>query len=183
MMYTQVQEAPRRDEWGWTISRPNQLVPLLEEMARDEEKWTELLLSQQKRDMPTLGQNFPLLAGMIKRIYNNDDDPAWRRLDKGHTPCQTPKVLLKLVAKCMKKSPYELTDLNVWLENVLDSCTHRVENPKIWLLFLRRALLSAPDHQALADRDRLSFEYDSIGKIAIFIDKWWNNAITTLPLM
>lgn len=182
MMYTPEAEAPRRDEWGWTISRPNQLIPLLEEMDREEKNWTESLLSKQQREMPTLGQNFPLLAGMVKRIYNNDDDPDWRRIDKGHTPCQTSRDLLKLVAKCTKKSPYELSDIDIWLKNVLISIPGQIENPKIWLLLLRRALLSTHGNLSSAFKTGISLQFDPLASRISNIDTWWDNALSTLPL-
>lgn len=163
-----------RHEWGWTISRPNQLVPLLEEMEREENSWTESLLHIQNRDMPTLGENFSLIAAMIQRIFNNDDDPTWIRIDKGNTPCETPGDMLKLVGRLVGKSHFNLRCITQWLDDVQET-TRELQDPKIWLLLLKRALIPALDSSSPCD-------YDSPVHIVRYVDFGLTTASVTLPL-
>lgn len=161
-------EEPKRNEWGWTISRPGQVVSLLQLMDREAESWTAALSKKQKSEMPTLGQNFAILAGMIKRILNNDDDPTWLKLDKSHTRCQTSADVLKLVTKWARRSPYNLGYVGHWLDHELLPLGAR-ENSRIWLPLLRRALVPY-------------FERDSPDLIAHYVNLWLENALANLPL-
>lgn len=165
---------PIRDKWGWIISRPEQFVPLLEEMDRDKKDWAQVFTEKQERDMPTLGRNFALLAGMIKRILDDNDDPAWLKLDKGHTPCLTEADTLKMISKLLKRCGYSMVHLGYWLNDALQP--HDIyPSPKIWLLLLRHALLSTNDldigHQA-----------ETPEHIAKYLDIYLGNALESLPL-
>lgn len=172
--YTWEKTEPVCDEWGWVISRAEQFVPLLEEMDRDKKDWAQVFTEKQEREMPTLGRNFALLAGMIKRILDNNDDPAWLKLDKGHTPCLTEADTLKIVAKLVKRSGYAMIYLGCWLNDALQATTIHL-TPKIWLLFLRRALLSK---DALDDQQQI----DTPESVAKYLDMWLENALESLPL-
>ena len=167
LIHTPEKTEPVRDEWGWIIGNPSQFVPLLEEMERDVKAWTQSLAEKQAREMPTLGRNFSLLAGMIKRILEDDDDPAWLRMEKGDTPLSTLADKLRLMAKLTKKSPYELAYVDYWLNSVMQIQPGEV-SPKIWLLFLRRALM--PFHIA-----------DTPNNIARYADMWLANTLQELP--
>ncbi len=167
LIHTPEETKPVRDEWGWVISRPSQFIPLLEEMDRDAKDWGQSLAEKQASEMPSLGRNFVLLAGMIKRILEGDEDPAWLRMEKGDTPSSTLADKLRLMAKLTKKSPYELTYINYWLNGVM-LIQPAEESPKIWLLFLRRALL--PSHIA-----------DTPDHIARFADMWLDYTLQGLP--
>lgn len=181
MMYRAEGGEPRRDDWGWTMSRPEQLIPLLAEMDAMEHFWDKALHEKQKREMPTLGTNFSLLAGMIKRIFSNDDDAAWPRMDKGHTPCETPRDLLKLVARCTRKSGYGVLRLGMWIEDVLKTAPSHAHNPNIWLFLIRRALLNDNERDSEAARVQLQYEHDSPAQIAHNIDLWLDAALANLP--
>lgn len=181
MEYAQVGAVPRRDEWGWIISEPNQLIPLLEEMDRETTRWAELLMAKQKREMPTLGMNFVLLARMIQRIFNDDDDPAWLRMDKGHTACERTGDLLKLVAHCTKRSSYALNYLNVWLTPILKFAPVPI-SPKIWLLFLKRAFIADCGRDSPKAINHIYTRVDTPFTISLFTNMWLNNALESLPL-
>lgn len=181
MVYTVEEWEPWPDEWGWTIRRPAQLAPLLEQMDMQEKQWTEALNGVQNREMPTLGQNFVLLASMIKRIFQDDDDPAWLTMDKGCTPCRTAGDLLKLVAKWSKKSSYQLKLFHSWFGDVEKGTSLKV-TPTMMLLFLRRALLP---HYEL-DYTKCNFAgydgTDAPDDIAQGLDKGLSIAVDSLPL-
>lgn len=167
MIYTPEEKAPFQNEYGWTISRPGQLVPLLEKMDMDAEIWKESLLETRQREMPAFGRSFALIAGMIKRIYNNDDDPEWHVQPKGHTPCSSPADLLKLVAKVTRRSGFDLYCLRIWLNDVLRAARGST-TPGVWLLLLRRALLHWPDH-------------DIVPEVVRRVDSCLANTATGLP--
>ncbi len=167
LIYAPEDTGPVRDEWGWVLSRPPAFIPLLEEMDSDAKDWARSLASKQASEMPTLGRNFALLAGMIKRILDDDDDPAWPRLEKGDTPSSTLADKLRLVGKLTKRSPYHLNYIDYWLNSVMQ--IQPGESPKIWLLFLRRALL--PSHVA-----------DTPERVARCADMWLANALQGQPL-
>lgn len=166
MVHTENVEEPKRDEWGWTISRPAQVVPLLQQMDMEEKIWAESLRKVQEREMPTLGRNFALLADMIQRIFHNDDDPAWFRVAKGHTPCRTRGDLLRLVAKGVKYEPFTLYLMHLWLNDLLSS-TQDQETPKIWLGLLKRALLPRLDTASPLDCD-----------VPLYIARYINEGLT-----
>ncbi len=172
MIYTLDEEEPKCDELGWQISRPTQLIPLLEEMDRDEKIWTESLSNKQKYDMPNINRTFPILAKMIKRILNNDDDPGWHTIDKGHTPCKTSGDLLRFVAKWERRDalPY----LNFFLAELLKSTAIK-EPPQLWLLLLKRAFLTNIC-------DLIGFE-TTPSTLTQLVNIWMKNAIDRLPLM
>lgn len=171
MVYTPEAHEPRLDDFGWTISRPSQLVPLLEKSDEDGPAWAEALGTIQRREYPALDQSFSLLAGMIKRIFNGDDDPAWLKIDKGHTPCNTPGELLKLLSRMIRKNPFVVHWMNIWLRNVLQSL--RLTPPQIWLLLLKRLFL--------AKSDAFIPFFDSPSIIAQAANTWLGNALETLP--
>lgn len=167
LVHTSEETAPVRDEWGWIISRPSQFISLLEEMDRDAKDWAQTLAEKQASEMPTLGRNFVLLAGMIKRILDDDDDPAWLRMEKGDTPSSTFADKLKLVGKLTKRSSYPLNYIDYWLNSVMQIPPG--ESPQIWLLFLRRALL-------------LSHVADTPERVARCADMWLANVLQGQPL-
>ena len=174
MVYSEKEAEPSADEWGWTIGRPGQVVPLLEKMDMDAQLWEDSLVETQQREMPTLGHNFALMAVMLKRILENDDDPAWYREDKGHTPCDTPGDLLRLAGKVLQNSSIiTLHLLRVWLADVLSS-TENVATPKIWLPLLKRAMLP----KLVADS---SIDCDSPRDIAYCADSGLEKALDRLP--
>lgn len=175
LAYSWEEQEPQVDEWGWTISKPGQLVPLLQEMDREESSWARALEATQKREMPHLGRTFPLIADMLKRILENDDDPAWLREDKGHTPCDTPADKLRLVARVVRKGGFNLYIQRLLLNNVLAS-TGSVHAPQIWLLLLRRALLPRLEGASPLDRD---FPYE----VPLHVDMWLTSALGSLPLV
>lgn len=166
MVYTKEEEEPIRDEWGWTVSRAGQVIPLLIQVDMEEDLWVESLRKIQEREMPTLGRNFARMASMILRIFHNDDDPAWFRVDKGHTPCRTTGDLLRLVAKGVKYEPFTLYLMRIWLNDLLSS-TQAQETPKIWLGLLKRALLPRLDTASPLDRDN-----------PLYIAKYINEGLT-----
>ncbi|MBD5558622.1 MAG: hypothetical protein HDQ92_08810 [Desulfovibrio sp.] len=181
MVYTEDAIPARRDEWGWTISRPNQFIPCLEKMDAEETYWTALLERKQKSEMPTLGKNFVLLADMVKRIFNNDDDSAWPKKEKGHTRCETSGDMLKLVSKVTKDPSYSLGHLYRYQNIVLDSPTRSI-NPKVWLLVLRRALLAECNRDSFEDIYQLKSHDDTPASISKFIDLWMEQTLASLPL-
>lgn len=166
MVYSQEEEAPIRDEWGWTVSMAGQVVPLLKQMDREEDQGAESLRKIQEREMLTLGRDFALMASMILRIFHNDDDPAWFRVDKGHTPCRTQGDLPRLVAKGVKYEPFTLYLMRLWLNDLLSS-TQDQETPKIWLGLLKRALLPRLDTASPLDCD-----------VPLYIAKYINEGFT-----
>lgn len=167
MVHTPDSTEPALDEWGWIIRTPSQLPSVLHQMRLEEKQWAQALFEKRQRDMPTLGRNFIILADMIMRIFNNQD-PGGLLLTKGHTPCDTPTHMLKLVAKWVKRSPLPHAEyLTYWLDNELIP-TGCQNNPKMWLLLLRRALLP--------------FAGDSPAEVAQNVDVWLGNALNYLPL-
>lgn len=154
MIYKPAEEPPVRDDYGWTVSRPGQIVPLMKEMEADATLWTHDLLETRKRVTPGFGRNFTLIAGMIKRIFDNDDDPEWYVEPKGETPLRNQADLLKLVAKATTKSNLDLFCLRFWLEDVLRAAGDR-PSPGIWLPLLRRALLHWPGDDSVPEIVRL----------------------------
>lgn len=167
MVYTEEGGEPSQDEWGWTLTAPAGIVPVMEQMDMQEKWWTQSLLEKQQRVMPTLGRNFTILAEMIRCILNNDD-PGGVTLDKGHTPCKSPSDMLILVSKWVKHSRYFLRYLSCWLD-AEPMYQAGVYGPQIWLLLLRRALLPYPDT-------------DTFAEIAPHVDKWLGNTLESLPL-
>lgn len=167
LFHTPEDTEPVRDEWGWVIHQTSQFIPLLEEMDRNAKDWAQTLAEKQASEMPTLGRNFVLLAGMIKRILDDDDDPSWLRMDKGDTPSSTLADKLRLMAKLTKKGQLEVPHVALWLDYFLQ-IQPTEESPQIWLLFLRRALL--PFHVA-----------DTPDHVARFSDRWLANALDGLP--
>lgn len=168
MVYSPNEESPRQDEWGWTISSPEHLTPLLEQADNDAQFWKTSLRGVQEREMPTLGHSFALLAGMIKRIFSNDDAPEWPRIDKGHTSCRTPGDMLKVVARYTRKNR-DFSMLDIWLFDLLEASAGR-EAPQIWLLLLRHALLP---HLGAST---------PVADIARHIDTNLNNTLNRLPM-
>ncbi|MBD5558623.1 MAG: hypothetical protein HDQ92_08815 [Desulfovibrio sp.] len=179
MIWKKETEEPKRDEWGWTISRPEQLIPLLEEMNKEAQYWTEALREKQEREMPTLGRNFVLLAGMIKRIFNNDDDPEWLRMDKGHTLCQNERDMLKQMPKLIRMTPNYLHYINDWVMTIRKFTGVR-EDPRIWLLCLRYALLADCERESFNAYFQL-YKTESPDYLARFLSQWLDNVIKMLP--
>lgn len=185
MVYTREEEEPIRDVWGWTISRPTQLPGVLDAIDREEKQWTESLLEKQKREMPGLGRNFSLLAEKIKRIFTDDDDPAWLRMDKGHTACETRADTLKIVANFTRNIPNSLWEQDEWMETV-----HKFGGapiaPQIWLLCLRRALLTDCDERDSTEtflKSQLIYKSEAPYTISKYIAKCLNNSLHKLPFM
>lgn len=169
MFHRWEEHKPKRDEWGWVIATPAPLVSLLEQMDRDEKCWARILKVRQKCEMPTLGRNFTLLAGMVKRILQDDDDPMWLKLDKGNTPCNTTADMLKIVAKWVKHSNFCLVHMAQWVNMELIPLSSQ-HTPKIWLLLLRSALLSSTNN-------------DAPNTIAINMAVWLDNALAGVPFV
>lgn len=114
--------------------------------------------TQREADARDVGRTFPLLAGMVRRILENDDDPAWPRLSKGDTPCETPAELLKLTARCTRGSRLSIGTLTHWVDWMLrpDIST---SNPRVWLHILKRALTGKTDNDPAEfwEQDTLRF--------------------------
>lgn len=169
LVYSWKEEQPKLDQWGWIISSSRQLIPLLEEMNRDKKVWRKNLLLIQQREIPTLGKNFALFADMLKSIFSNDDNPAWFKIEKGHTSLHTHKDVLNLVAKTIKNSGFDLWCLHIWLNDLL-SAIGTLTPPQIWLLLLKRALLP-------------QLALDPISEIIFFVDNCISNALESLPFI
>lgn len=173
MVCAREETLPQRDEWGWCVSRPGQVLPLLEEMDWDAARWNEHFAEKIRRELPTLGRAFPLLAGMVRRILENDDDPAWPRLPKGDTPCETPADLLKLTARFARKSRHSLSVVTHWMARPDISPS----NPRIWLQLLKRALTVKKE----IDQGEF-WELETPRFLSVAVDNWLSGALNSLPM-